>query len=466
MGPTNGLLLVGTLLLACAMALSLRAGAQERAGQQPGDAAQEIDEASAADQEERAREAQRAARLRNRLGEIQSSIAQKRIELQDLESATTRGVTPEGYDNAGQVKTRIEVLNTEIADLRRSFEQIATAGVDKAVFEDTVEEKFDWQVELVEISKPIFDELRGLTEKPRQIERLRRELARGSARLEAADKALQALARIGRTDMPEPAAEAVQRLTSQWQKRREDTERAMEVAQLQLDNLLNDDVSFWQGIKIQAIGFARGRGLILAAALGAAILVWLAMRMTLRYMQTKLRRAERAHVGTKYRLLVYGHRLISIVAVTAAVLVTFSVMGDFLLLTITIIAIALTVISLRRVLPRYIAEARLLIGIGPVREGERIIYEGLPYEVKAINVYSVLRNPRLESIIRLPLRTLSDMVSRPCKEEPWFPTSAGDYVLLPDQSFGQVLRQTPENVELKVLGGMTQLHRSADFYAL
>ncbi|MGI9336060.1 MAG: hypothetical protein ACR2RL_23175, partial [Gammaproteobacteria bacterium] len=104
--------------------------------------------------------------------------------------------------------------------------------------------------------------------------------------------------------------------------------------------------------------------------------------------------------------------------------------------------------------------------IGPVREGERIIYEGLPYEVKAINVYSVLRNPRLESIIRLPLRTLSDMVSRPCKEEPWFPTSAGDYVLLPDQSFGQVLRQTPENVELKVLGGMTQLHRSADFYAL
>ena len=460
-----GALLCGALV-ACTTTFSGRVHAQQGDATPPAEQTGETAQANAPSDDAETRTVQRAVELRERLTDIQQSIEDKRGELQKLEGAATRGVAPEGFDSEDEVKAKVEALTREIGDLRQSFEQIATAGVDKAVFEDAVEEQFDWQVELLEISKPIFDELRGLTERPRQIERLRRELARGEARLEAANKALEALAGIDPTDMPEAAAAGIGRLTSQWETRRKDTERTIEVARLQLDNLLNDDVSAWERIKVQAIVFVRGRGLTLAVALTTGIVVWLLLRMVLRYIQKKVRRTDRTHASTKYRLIVYGHRLISIIAVTAAVLATFSLMGDFLLLALGIIAIALTAISARKLLPRYVAEARLLIGIGPVREGERITYDGLPYQVNTINMYSVLRNPKLESVVRLPLRMLSDMVSRPCKEEPWFPTDAGDYVLLPDESFGQVVRQTPEIVELKVLGGMTQLHRSADFYAL
>lgn len=458
--PLKSYLLCATVLV-CVALFFVVSHAQEDGPASPG-----APRAEGANENERARDAQRAAALRDSLTDIQTSIEDKRREIQDLRDAVARGVPVEGFAGEDEIKARVQALSKEIGDLRRSFEQIATAGVDKSIFADVPEEKFDWQAELVEISKPIFDELRAITEKPRQTERLRRELANGSAQLEAADKALAELARIDRTDMAEAVVAGVDGLTSQWRKRREETERAMEVAQLQLDNLQSDEAPLWDRISAQAVGFVQGRGLALAVALASAIVVWLLMHGLLGYIEKKLRRAGRSHTGNKYRLFVYGHRLISIVAVTGAVLFAFSVMGDFLLLTLAILAIALFVISVRKVLPDYIAEARLLIGIGPVREGERIVYEGLPYEVKTINVYSVLRNPKLESIVRLPLRALIGMVSRPCKEEPWFPTTAGDYVLLPDASFGEVMRQTPEIVELRVLGGMTQIQASADFYML
>jgi hypothetical protein len=78
---------------------------------------------------------------------------------------------------------------------------------------------------------------------------------------------------------------------------------------------------------------------------------------------------------------------------------------------------------------------------------------------------SVLGNPELEGVIRLPLRALNDMVSRPCDDEPWFSARAGDFVLLPDNRYGEVLRQTLEVVQIRMVGSLVQFS-AADFLQL
>jgi hypothetical protein len=99
---------------------------------------------------------------------------------------------------------------------------------------------------------------------------------------------------------------------------------------------------------------------------------------------------------------------------------------------------------------------RMLLDMGPVREGERIIHDGIPWQVSSLNMYSTLVNPDLQGgVLRIPLGELTTKISRPVVEdELWFPTRKDDYVMLSDGTFGQVLLQTPEVVQLKQVGSI------------
>jgi hypothetical protein len=107
----------------------------------------------------------------------------------------------------------------------------------------------------------------------------------------------------------------------------------------------------------------------------------------------------------------------------------------------------------------------MLLNLGAVRENERIVYNGVPWRVKNLNVYTILENPVLKSgQIRLPLRNLMDMASRPFhREEPWFPCREDDWVVLGDGTFGKVIIQTPEMVRLVKRGGAQKTYQISDF---
>jgi hypothetical protein len=54
--------------------------------------------------------------------------------------------------------------------------------------------------------------------------------------------------------------------------------------------------------------------------------------------------------------------------------------------------------------------------------------------------------------------------SRPTNEaELWFPTQKGEWVLVGEDDFGQVLSQTPEQVVLKLIGGARKVYQTANF---
>jgi hypothetical protein len=119
--------------------------------------------------------------------------------------------------------------------------------------------------------------------------------------------------------------------------------------------------------------------------------------------------------------------------------------------------------ALQRSLPRYMDEAKLMLNLGAVREGERLTYGDLPWRVKSLGFYCTLVNPLLEGgTLLLPLRDLVGYHSREfATDEPWFPSRAGDYVILENGSYGQIVMQTPESVQVRVLGAIKTWRASA-----
>jgi small-conductance mechanosensitive channel len=77
-------------------------------------------------------------------------------------------------------------------------------------------------------------------------------------------------------------------------------------------------------------------------------------------------------------------------------------------------------------------------------------------------------NEQLEGgFIRVQAHDLLSLSSRKAlEEESWFPTQKGDWVELKDGCYGEVLRQTPEQVVLRAIGGGYKFYRTSDFLSL
>ena len=398
----------------------------------------------------------------DRLAGIRQALIERRQNLEDLQQQL-EVVTEE--EAKKELQMELDKLNESIEKLNNSFEQIAIGGISLKIFSEQPEEDFDWQKELVSITKPILSSLNELTEKPRRIDELRSQIGRYEDQIEVIDKALVSIETLRQQTLPDIIADKFEAVATAWRQRRADTDNALEVARYQLASLQGEDISTLEAVKAALNDFLKGRGLTLGLALVTAILVWIVMRSLLWLFRKRPGHETRKQKITRNRLVLYGYRGLTALFILLTVITVFYVRGDLLLLALSILGLAMLILALRQALPRYIAETRLLLDVGPVRTGERVVCNGLPMQVKAINMNSVLCNPELEGVIRLPLGALNDMVSRPCDEEPWFPARAGDYVLLSDNRYGQVLRQTLEVVQIKMAGSLVQFS-AADFLQL
>jgi len=190
------------------------------------------------------------------------------------------------------------------------------------------------------------------------------------------------------------------------------------------------------------------------------------MRLCWHLFNTRLTKKSVRRKATWYRLLAYSFHLLTLLLVVGIVLTVLYLRQDVLLMGLAFLALATALISLRAFLPRFLKEVRYLLNLGAVREDECVIHDGLPWQVMSLNMLTVLRNPALDGVIRLPLEVMTTKVSRPVvRDESWFPTHRNDFILLPDKTFGQVLSQTPGLVSLSVKGGMSMTVTTAEFYS-
>lgn len=406
----------------------------------------------------------RLAESRQQLADIQQALGDIRQRLEQLRQGLDQA---EDNEQREMLQQQIAQLETQRNNLRGTFENIALGGIDLGVFaEQPAEQKFDWQEELLSLMRPLFSELRQLTERPRAIERLRQDRAVVTERLQVVEQALANIAAIASAELDEVARDRLTELRQSWLDRQADLLRQQGIIELQLGNLLEREETVYEQAQRAVREFFVGRGLTLLLAVGAFGVTFLALHgaMTRILRFRERRRSVRRSLRTRIALLAY--RLFATLVAILVFLMVLYAAGDLVLFGLALIVLLALMLGFRTYLPRYMAEARLFLNAGQVREGERVIYRGIPWRVGTIGYYARLVNPELDNgLLLLPLAELESLISRPTPEdEPWFPTRPGEYVLLSDGTFALVERQTPEVVQLRILGNTT-IYATTDFLA-
>jgi small-conductance mechanosensitive channel len=435
--------------LAISIALSLCPGTATAQ-----DTAQQTDAQASPSSEAQQQTVRRLLTIRQALEERRARVRELLEELGQADEA-----------DKDKIRQQVAALRDTISELTRSFENIAVGGVSLRGFEDDSSLQLSWHDELMQVARPLLNSLKQATEKPRRIEELRREIAIYQEQSEITRKAIESLSRFEQQQLPPAVAEGLADVAQNWRERSSDIGRSLAIARDELHNLETDSVPLLQTLGSVAREFFLGRGLTLSIAVLSGLLVWLVLRTLRRFVRARRRAEPHSDQAARLRLLLYAYHLFTMVLVSVAVLTVFYVRGDLLLLSLAIIALVMLALGAWRYLPRYLMEGRLLLNVGAARQGERVIYHNLPFRITSLNLYSELRNPELEGVIRLPLTALAQLISRPRGGEDWFPCRVGDYLLLPDGAFAQVLQQTIERVRLKVMGSTVE-YPAAEFLQL
>jgi len=377
--------------------------------------------------------------------------------LQTVDSEITVLSKAEKNANPAEKEAILEEIKTLSARrdvLKKDFESIAT-GIDPREYDQATSVEFVLADELNNVLRPIIGEIKALTEKPREIEQFRTELETWKKRLVTTGDALQNLESIPPVEDKTLAGE-IESTRKKWSERRSLAENRLQAISYQLEQAESNQPSLFRSVRDGIRSFFQSRGTNFLLCLFGFLAVFFALRFfhqRLNRFTPWMRKGKRPFY---VRLIDVGMQLLSIVGAIVAALLILYATGDWVLMGLAIILIVGIILAAKNSLPMFYDNARILLNLGEVREGERVVYNGLPWRIERLSVYSKLINEQLRGgELRLPVRQLSALISRPLSEEgeSWFPCHEGDWVIVGDHGLGRVIAQTPEYVQLVQLGG-------------
>lgn len=400
-------------------------------------------------------------RLRSLIPALQSAEEELNAKLEAIKAAET---DVEKQELAGEVDLQRERL----AQLRNDFRTLAT-GIEEDRYLGEAEVSVSLQENLQQILEPITSEMRKVTEGPREMEELRNELEVWTQRRElsaAATERIDGLLELAEREFVRAELEATRKI---WEARLNQAESKIEVLEQQLEERVKSSPSTWGAVSGVFADFWRTRGLNLLLALAAGVLSFVLLRRLYRGFRriSPLHRKKRGD-RLAARMADLAAAILTVLVAVLAVVGVFYLRGDWLLLAISILFILGLLWASKTALPPYLEQMRIILNLGAVRTGERLVHNGVPWRVDRLNFYSEFRNPALAGgVLRLPVRDLVDLRSRPFDDhEPWFPTDANDWVVLSDDTYGKVVEQTPEQVVVLRLGGSRKTYPVGDFLGL
>jgi len=403
---------------------------------------------------------------RGRLASLMTLEQRKEVLLVQLQNELTNS---EQADQKRQLGDQIKQLRDEITSIRDGFDRTLTGGIDQAKLVGEVEESYNWRDDLEEIMKPIFRSMKDVTAKPREIERLRSKINTLKRNIELSKSAVHFIKQLDSGRLPDVFLLRMRTAESNWSTRLQSDSQELEIVEFQLQARLDESSNFFNNFGETLQDFASGRGYGILLALFAFWMVWLffsSIRKGFAYLVAK--RKFEFKSGLTSRLLHYTYQIFAALIAATAMILVFYVKGDWIMLGVSMLLIATIFFSIKNYLPRFIVETKLLLNIGPVREKERVFYQGIPWKVDKLRVYTELFNPSLSGgRIRVQLKELVDMNSRPYADcEVWFPCREGDMLLMPEGRLVKVESQTPEFVKLNYTGGATTTVRTIDFLSM
>ena len=381
-----------------------------------------------------------------KLDKLETDLAELKNE--DERAAKNEDITAE--------QARLDQLRTEFISV--------AANVDLAAVDDTLDVPLSLSGEITELMRPLMEELKDATSGPRDMETLNKKIREARERQKTNSTIVAALEQRKKTSQNQSVLTVIDERLERWKEKEKDSELNLEVLEFQRDDLQKRSVPIVESLSNMVESFFRSRGLHLLIALLVFGVILFVTKKGCRLLQkiSPLHRAKGRSLSTRIVDLIF---LISgfILALLGAILVLY-LANDWLLLTLALLFAVSTLWVSKEAFPKVIEQVKLMLNLGAVREGERVIYEGLPWEVKNINVYTDLVNPALKGgVRRLPLKDLLELRSRVSESEDWFPCTNGEWVVLSDETFGRVIEQTPEFVEIIRLGGARKFYPTGSF---
>jgi len=374
-------------------------------------------------------------------------------------------------DRRAEIQTRIDLEREHILQLRQNIRDIIS-GSEAVYFEDQEETERTIQQQFGDVVKPILSALQEPTSHLREMEEMRNAREMWQTRRDGAQRVIDRIILLeSANDAAGGNVRVAEELVSArriWELQRDRAAGQVDTLTLQIDERESTTPTFWQAVTVMTGDFIKSRGLNLLLAIIAGVLAFLLTRRA----YTWIRRISPIHrkncgsfIGRASDLLAL---CLAVLASITSVLVVFFARGDWLLLTLTAILLFGIVWAGKNALPPYIEQIRMLLNLGAVREGERIIFRGLPWRVESLGFYTVFENPALHGgRMRIPLRRVMRMISRNAQpDEPWFPCQEGDWVLLADETHGEIAHLTPEQVVLRCRGGSIKSYRTSEFLGL
>ncbi len=398
------------------------------------------------------------AALRAQLEAIQI----KQAEVDELE---TQLETETNEVSKSDVLKKLEKATAERNNLFAKFRENA-AGIDIGLFEEKPEEPFSWQQKLGELIEPFLAELQEATALSRKMAELRKESEEFSEQAAAAERAVKQIdALLEFADDP-GLAEALREQRRTWVERQAFAGNQAESSLLQLENLESQRKGFLEGSTIYIRNFVQKRGMNLVIGVGAALTVFFAVRLLL-YVARRIRRTENPR-NFSSRVFVLTANLLSILGALAAMMAAFSVTGDVFLFSFVLLFLLGVAWGGLKVLPQFVESLKLILNIGMVKEGEKIVFDDVPWNMESLGFTCRMVNPLLDGAEQsLPVRHLVGHHSRPwCEGEKAFPCRRGDWVQLSDGRIGRTVAQNPGHVVLEEFGGARVTFSTPDFIAL
>ena len=381
----------------------------------------------------------------NSVGKLEAELRARQEELR----------SPSGQGRQEEITQQIQEIAGKVDQLRKNFTEIAS-GVDPDIFTPKGEvSDVDWSKDLREILSPLMHEVRRLTSRPREMDRLNTLIEEQEAQLHLIDQAKSSLAhQIVQTE-DDKLRKELRELQEDFDARKQNISTQLGIIRQKLNKRLGEQVSIGESVQNIFSLFFKSRGLNLFFAFFASILFWLGARRFHSVAGRMLLRERSANRGFYQRLLSVGLLLATVFGAVVVFLVTLYFVGDWVLLILALMLILGVVWTSKQAVHQFWNHATLLLNMGSCREGERVVYNGIPYQLRSLSLFCNLVNPLLSGgDILLPIRDMSTLRSRPfSSDEPWFPTQLGDWILFDKEELAVVEFQSTEVVRVVFNGG-------------
>ncbi|WDP90844.1 MAG: hypothetical protein HUN04_14555 [Desulfobacter sp.] len=388
--------------------------------------------------------------------DLKKRMADKKKMIKKAGSETEKGI----------LKNELEEIDKQMAGAVMDFERIAT-GVDISLFAKKEAEPFNWKNEVLSLAEPGIMEIKRLTVKARRKSKLKDEFSSYESLLPVAVKARTRIEGLIAEAKDKNLKRSLQELLPEYKGVESQIQNKLDLVRLQLEEITREEASVIDSTQDSVKNFFRTRGLFLAIALAACIGVVLFLRLFSRNILKLMPGYKSKYRPFHIRLVELLFRVLTVLLTLLAVIAVFYIFEDWVLLSLAIIFLMGIGWAAKNTLPKYLHQSRLMLNIGAVREGERIMYLGVPWLVKHINVYSILENPTLGVKLRVPIEELMNKTSREYHpSEAWFPCRKDDWVILSDGTRGGVTHLSHETVDLVLRGGARKTYLTADFLGM